>query len=206
MSAKTAMKRILAVTALCCGGALPGGCMKSNVTITSEPEGAVVRIDGKERGRTPVTVPVQWIALLPNRITLEHPACYRLSTDLRRTPQVGWILLDLCPILSVLPAALTEDTGPELMQTYLLLVATLAAMNSYGPVKRQHFVLARRPTEEEDAVPPVRGPDAGTAALTRPDDEETPGAASEPVDRKSIAGIERPNFGLPTGGVHGGSR
>lgn len=129
-SVKTVKTRILAMMALCCGAALSGGCT-SLVTITSEPSGARVRIDGTNRGRTPLAAPVEWSADEHNEITLEHPDCHRLSTVLRRTPQVGYILADIL--------------------TFYGLVAL--PYNSMGPVKKQHFVLAPRPTEQGGGGP-----------------------------------------------------
>lgn len=37
-----------------------GGCLERDVTITSEPAGALVFLNDKEVGRTPVTVPFLW--------------------------------------------------------------------------------------------------------------------------------------------------
>ena len=125
-SVKTVKPRILAMMALYCGAALSGGCT-SLVTITSEPSGARVRIDGKMRGRTPLAAPVRWSADKHNEITLEHPDCHRFSTVLRRTPQVGYILADIFTIYGLV--ALPH--------------------NSLGPVKKQRFVLAPRPTERD---------------------------------------------------------
>lgn len=43
----------LAAAALC-------GCVEREITITSEPEGALVLLSDREVGRTPVTVPFTW--------------------------------------------------------------------------------------------------------------------------------------------------
>ncbi len=40
--------------------ALLGGCLERDVTITSEPPGAIVVLNGKDIGRTPVTTPFKW--------------------------------------------------------------------------------------------------------------------------------------------------
>jgi len=37
-----------------------GGCLERDVTVTSEPAGALVFLNDKEVGRTPVTVPFLW--------------------------------------------------------------------------------------------------------------------------------------------------
>ncbi len=41
-------------------GALAGGCVERELTITSEPPGALVLVSDKEVGRTPVTIPFTW--------------------------------------------------------------------------------------------------------------------------------------------------
>lgn len=45
---------------LLCGAALSGGCLDQKLTVTSEPEGALVIISDKEVGRTPVTTDFTW--------------------------------------------------------------------------------------------------------------------------------------------------
>ena len=142
------MKGILEVMFVCLGGALLGGCTDF-VTITSEPPGARVRIDGEKRGRTPCTVLVEWWATEYNRITLEHPGCYPLSTVLRRTARVKYIILDV----SFWP---------------------LLFLNSVGPIENQHFVLARRTARQETARPPARGADARIPAPRAPDVRAAP--------------------------------
>ena len=37
-----------------------GGCLERDITITTEPPGALVRLNDVEVGRTPVTVPFTW--------------------------------------------------------------------------------------------------------------------------------------------------
>jgi hypothetical protein len=36
------------------------GCIRSRLLVTSDPSGAAVKIEGKEQGDTPVTVPFTW--------------------------------------------------------------------------------------------------------------------------------------------------
>jgi hypothetical protein len=44
----------------CVAAAAVGGCVERELTVTSEPEGALVFVSDREVGRTPVTVPFTW--------------------------------------------------------------------------------------------------------------------------------------------------
>lgn len=45
---------------LVCGACLLGGCLEQKLTVTSEPQGALVIISDKEVGRTPLTTDFTW--------------------------------------------------------------------------------------------------------------------------------------------------
>jgi len=49
-----------AIAIACLGAALVSGCVEREMTITSEPEGALVFVSDREMGRTPVTFPFTW--------------------------------------------------------------------------------------------------------------------------------------------------
>jgi len=49
----------LALLLLCCL-AVTSGCLEQKLTVTSEPEGALVIISDKEVGRTPLTIDFTW--------------------------------------------------------------------------------------------------------------------------------------------------
>ena len=53
------MKKPLTAIA-CLGAALVSGCVEREMTITSEPEGALVFVSDREMGRTPVTFSFTW--------------------------------------------------------------------------------------------------------------------------------------------------
>jgi len=44
----------------CIGAAGLAGCVERELTITSQPEGALVYVSDREIGRTPVTIPFTW--------------------------------------------------------------------------------------------------------------------------------------------------
>ncbi len=64
----------------CVGAVLVGGCVEREMTITSEPGGALVFVSDREVGRTPVTLPFTWygdydvIVRLPGHQTLKTHA------------------------------------------------------------------------------------------------------------------------------------
>jgi hypothetical protein len=55
----TAM-RAAASTAILVLAAGLGGCLERDITVTSEPPGAIVYLNGVDIGRTPVTTPFKW--------------------------------------------------------------------------------------------------------------------------------------------------
>jgi len=52
------MKKLALLLVLCL--VLVGGCLEQTLTVTSEPEGALVVISDKEVGRTPLTIDFTW--------------------------------------------------------------------------------------------------------------------------------------------------
>ena len=89
------------------------------------PSGARVWINDEAYGTTPVVVPIQWQCVSDasqykgTRITLEHPDCHTLSTNLRtHRPYV--------------PPSLNEDADEE------------GERLVYRPFGHQRFILARR--------------------------------------------------------------
>ena len=197
------MTREWPIALLCLGAALVGGCTNL-VNITSKPTGARVRIDGVDRGRTPLEILVTWSPWRYNRITLEHPGYHPFSTVLRRTfrwpgPPTGWdkskwdatlgtgvIYGGLTPLV-----LLTQGGGPS--EVIVFPVLTFGAFR--GPVAKQHFVLAPR----------LRGP--GSEAPPTPDEggEAAAGLPSpESASREPPAGGELPAPGefVHSDGVH----
>jgi hypothetical protein len=91
-------KTLLALVALSAALAvLGGGCtgrVVKTITVESEPQGALVWLNDREVGRTPVTMPFTWYGVY--RIHLELPG-YEPMTDFERVaaPWYEWIGLDL---------------------------------------------------------------------------------------------------------------
>lgn len=75
--------RLLAVSSgvVACS-ALTGGCLERTITITSEPEGALVRLNDAEIGRTPVTTEFKYFGVYDVRLSLEghEPIATRRET------------------------------------------------------------------------------------------------------------------------------
>jgi hypothetical protein len=71
-----------------------GGCVKKTLTIDSEPQGALVEVNGIEVGRTPVTVPFTWYGSY--EIVLRKDGYETLEVDQRVwAPPHQWIGVDL---------------------------------------------------------------------------------------------------------------
>jgi hypothetical protein len=60
------------------GAALLGGCVEREMTITSEPSGALVFVSDREIGRTPVTLPFTWYG--DYEVILRRDGCQTLQT------------------------------------------------------------------------------------------------------------------------------
>jgi len=61
-----------------------GGCVERTVTINSAPKGALVYLNDKEIGRTPVTVPFEWYG--DYDVVLRKDGCETVKTH-RKLPQ-----------------------------------------------------------------------------------------------------------------------
>ena len=68
----------------CLGAAVLGGCVEREMTITSEPAGALVFVSDREIGRTPVTMPFLWYG--DYDIVLRHEGFDTLKTHANITP------------------------------------------------------------------------------------------------------------------------
>jgi len=153
---KTRTTRSTATVAACLAVALSMGCL-STVDISSDPPGAFVKIDGVEVGKTPLTAEVAWHSGRHNEIMLSHPGYYTLRADLRRT--VRW------------PETDGGYMGPFLASVYTFGLITFAYV---GPIKKQHFVLAPLPSEQDKGATPSEVVHEGRS------EGETPGGGEVP--------------------------
>jgi hypothetical protein len=134
--------------------ALLCGC-ESAVTITSEPSGARVWIDGVERGATPVTTTVEWKGWDRNHIVLQHPDCHPFSTTLQRT--LRWFADSKVSAWMGVAGIYTYGLG------FILFVR---------PIEQQHFVLAPLIPPAGGSAPRSGSPSDGSAGDK--DRSETP--------------------------------
>ena len=96
---------MLLAAALLGWGALTG-CIRSRVTITSDPTGAEVIWRGKPYGATPVTIPFLWYWHYD--IGLEKPGYKRLEvTERFRTPP--WFLFPLDLLMEIIPVPIPDS-------------------------------------------------------------------------------------------------
>jgi hypothetical protein len=64
-----------------------GGCLERDITITSQPPGALVVLNGAEVGRTPVTVPFRWHGDYDVRLSLEGYRALHTHANINVPPQ-----------------------------------------------------------------------------------------------------------------------
>jgi hypothetical protein len=70
------------------------GCVRRELTVTSEPEGALVRLNGREAGRTPFTTDFTWYGTYD--VEVEKPGYQTLVTKERLVAPVWqWPPFDL---------------------------------------------------------------------------------------------------------------
>ena len=97
---KTAGMRRLAIIVLVVSAGLLGGCVEREMTITSEPSGALVLVSDKEVGRTPVTLSFLWYG--DYEIILRRQGCTTLKTHANLRP----------PIYEIFPLDLLSEIAP----------------------------------------------------------------------------------------------
>jgi len=117
------MRRHSAIAAAACLLLLvPGGCVERKLTITSEPEGALVYLSSQEVGRTPLSMPFTWYG--DYEVILRKEGYETLKTHLNVTP----------PLYEVPPLDLFSELAPW----------------TYRVHKSAHFTLAEKaPVDDE---------------------------------------------------------
>ena len=93
------------INLVCLSAACLAGCVERELTITSEPPGALVFVLDQEVGRTPVKVPFTWygdydvrLRLERNEGTAQNPVIKRYYLHTHKTaeaPWFEWIGIDL---------------------------------------------------------------------------------------------------------------
>ena len=81
-----AMRAALSIAVLALAGAL-GGCLERDITITSDPPGVLVTLNGEEVGRTPVTTPFKWHGDYDVLLELAGYKTVRTHADINVPPQ-----------------------------------------------------------------------------------------------------------------------
>jgi hypothetical protein len=106
---------LLAAVALAVMGGLTG-CIRSKVTITSDPIGAEVIWRGEPYGATPVTIPFIWYWHYD--VALEKPGFKRLeATERFRTPP--WFLMPLDLLMEIIPVPIQDHRERHYTMTRL---------------------------------------------------------------------------------------
>lgn len=154
--------RILAKLALVVALVAPlTGCIRSRVTITSEPAGAEVFWRGERRGPTPITIPFEWYWHYDYRLEKEGFEPVEV-VDRFRTPP--WFLMPLDLLMELVPVPIPDN-------------------------RRRHYVLKpaeRTPEGSEGAEPsfaegaPGAASDASGASIPASEAPAVPSAVSSP--------------------------
>lgn len=105
-------------------GVLVSGCADL-ITVTSQPLGADVVIDGIPRGRTPLLTHVIWSSRGTNQIILRKDGYHTRVERFQKVWRWDWIAVDL---------ALTPAAGIGLVGLFF---------NARGPELVQHFALQK---------------------------------------------------------------
>ena len=88
------MKKLVLLLLLCV--ALVSGCLEQTLTVTSEPEGALVLISDKEVGRTPLTIDFTWYGDYEIIIRYPKKGYETITTNANISPKwYGYPPLDL---------------------------------------------------------------------------------------------------------------
>lgn len=88
------------------GVAMAGaGCIRSRVTITSDPPKAEVIFQGRNRGVTPLTIPFKWYWYYDIRLEKEGYEPLELIEHLRTPP---WFITPLDLIAEILPFPISD--------------------------------------------------------------------------------------------------
>jgi len=144
----TGMNWRWAIVAAVVGGTL-AGCVEREMTITSEPAGALVYVSDKEMGRTPVTFRFLWYG--DYEVVLRHPGHKTLTASADITPPLYEIppldlLSEIAPWtyrdrrylhyqLEALPSPATEEEAQRLDEELLQRAADMRQKNLEPPPK-----------------------------------------------------------------------
>jgi len=90
-----------------------GGCLERDITITSEPPGAIVYLNDVEIGRTPVTTPFKWHGRYDVLLRMEGYKTLRTYADINVPPQ------------EIVPFDLFNDLAPWTYEDHRYLNYTL---------------------------------------------------------------------------------
>ena len=122
MTQKQVHRAVKAIVLLTAGWSLTG-CVERTITITSDPQGALVHLNDEEIGRTPVTVPFTFYGTYDVR--LEHDDCLPLWT--KKKAEAPW----------------WEFPGPDLVAE---------AVPEGKSQLRWHFTMQLRPPPNEESL------------------------------------------------------
>ena len=148
------MRQSLILTTLLIASAIPLGCVRRTITITSDPSGALCWLNGREVGRTPLTVDFVHYGTYDVVLTADgHEA---LLTSGKADPRV-WDFVPLDLFAEMVPG----EPHSQIAWHYTL-----------EPLNNDPVTLVERAKElrqyQAETTPPPSLPNAATAPATAP--------------------------------------
>lgn len=148
--------------------AASAGCVRRTVTVTSSPSGALVLLNDREIGRTPVTAEITYYGEYDLQLRLEGHEPLDTSAQ-AKAPAWDWLGPDL--VAELIPVEFTSrnawhfelvprrDDAASLLGRAKLLQARLAGEEQAAPPTGESSLEElQRQIEAADAVPPERSP------------------------------------------------
>jgi hypothetical protein len=93
-------KRLIVVAAVVLLMGLTAGCIRSRVIITSDPPGADVTFKREYRGRTPITIPINWYWFYDVEIEKEG---YNKVETMERFHSPVWFYMPFDMVMEAMP-------------------------------------------------------------------------------------------------------
>jgi hypothetical protein len=101
-----ALRKLRSLLVLCLGGLTAGGCgVERQMTVRSDPPGALVYLNGEEVGRTPLTRDFLWYGKYDVQLRKEGYQTVRTGTNVT-APWWQWVPFDL--VAELMPVRLKD--------------------------------------------------------------------------------------------------
>ncbi len=189
----------LAIAMLC------GGCVRRRMTVSSNPPGATVYLDGKEIGRTPFSTNFDYYGNREFRCVKDG---YETKTVILpvRAPWYQWVGIDLFSEV-LLPGKLTDrkyyefDMQPMLMVPPHELVGRAEELRQHahinGALKTTNTPIINDPNRQSGSITPQLPPSQGATIYQQPIQAPQPQLTQPPTLPTSPSEYMPPNYSAP---------